>query len=89
MGDLNGHAARPAGLVRVDLSIPDFIEAAADQLAQRVGHLDALINNSAVFDQTLREPVFTDDGHELFWVTNQLGPLPAHRRAQPTARRRG
>ncbi|MEV0630965.1 SDR family NAD(P)-dependent oxidoreductase [Nonomuraea wenchangensis] len=75
LADINAHAMHPASLIRVDLSVPDSIEAAADQLAQTVGHLDVLINNSAVFDQTLREPVFTADGHELFWATNHLGPF--------------
>jgi NAD(P)-dependent dehydrogenase (short-subunit alcohol dehydrogenase family) len=34
-----------------------------------------LINNAAVFDQTMRTPAFTAAGHELFWATNHLGPF--------------
>ncbi|MFG3441297.1 SDR family NAD(P)-dependent oxidoreductase [Nonomuraea sp. NPDC047897] len=80
LADINAHAPHPATLIHADLSMPDSVKAAADQLAQSVGHLDVLINNAAVFDQTLREPRFTADGHELFWATNHLGPflLTAH-----------
>ncbi|MFI7617626.1 SDR family NAD(P)-dependent oxidoreductase [Nonomuraea terrae] len=83
LADINAHAVHPAGLIQADLSTPDSIEAAADQLAQTVGHLDVLINNSAVFDQTLREPHFTATGHELFWATNHLGPFLLTARLSP------
>ncbi|MEU8403471.1 SDR family NAD(P)-dependent oxidoreductase [Nonomuraea sp. NPDC048892] len=80
LADINAHAAHPATLIHADLSIPGSIKAAADQLTHTVGHLDVLINNAAVFDQTIQEPRFTADGHELFWATNHLGPflLTAH-----------
>lgn len=83
LADINAHAVHPASLIQADLSIPDSIEAAANRLAQTVGHLDVLINNSAVFDQTIREPVFTADGHELFWATNHLGPFLLTARLSP------
>ncbi|PZG15629.1 SDR family NAD(P)-dependent oxidoreductase [Nonomuraea aridisoli] len=83
LADINAHAVHPADLILVDLSMPDSIEAAADRLAQTVGHLDVLINNSAVFDQTLRDPHFTADGHELFWATNHLGPFLLTARLSP------
>ncbi|MFI6744361.1 SDR family NAD(P)-dependent oxidoreductase [Nonomuraea sp. NPDC050451] len=75
LADINARAAHPATLVQADLSIPDSIHAAADQVARTVGHLDVLINNAAVFDQTVRKPVFTPEGHELFWATDHLGPF--------------
>ncbi|TDD02845.1 SDR family NAD(P)-dependent oxidoreductase [Nonomuraea deserti] len=80
LADINAHAAHPADLIQADLSAPGSIKAAAEQLAETTGHLDVLINNSAVFDQTLRTPLFTADGHELFWAVNHLGPflLTAH-----------
>ncbi|MGP3934056.1 SDR family NAD(P)-dependent oxidoreductase [Nonomuraea sp. KM88] len=75
LADINARAAHPADLVQADLSAPASIEAAAEQLARTAGRLDVLINNAAVFDQTLRAPQFAVDGHELFWTTNHLGPF--------------
>ncbi|WP_219499019.1 SDR family NAD(P)-dependent oxidoreductase [Nonomuraea ceibae] len=83
LAEINAHAAHPATLVQADLSSPDSIEAAADQLTRTAGHLDVLVNNAAVFDQTLREPRFTADGHELFWATNHLGPFLLTARLSP------
>ncbi len=75
LDDINAHASVPATLVRADLSVPDSIDAAADEIIQKAGRLDVLINNAAVFDQSMRAPVFTAEGHELFWATNHLGPF--------------
>ncbi|RBQ11638.1 short-chain dehydrogenase [Spongiactinospora rosea] len=83
LADINAQAVHPADLVQADLSIPGSIHAAADHIAQAAGHLDVLINNSAVFDQTLRQPVFTPEGHELFWATNHLGPFLLTARLSP------
>ncbi|MFI7440606.1 SDR family NAD(P)-dependent oxidoreductase [Nonomuraea indica] len=62
-------------LVAVDLADPASVDAAAAAVAARVERLDVLINNAAVFDQTVREAVITPAGHELFWATNHLGPF--------------
>ncbi|MFI0425248.1 SDR family NAD(P)-dependent oxidoreductase [Spongiactinospora sp. 9N601] len=83
LADINAHAVHPADLIQADLSIPGSIHAAADRVAQTTGHLDVLINNSAVFDQTLRKPHFTPEGHELFWATNHLGPFLLTARLSP------
>jgi NAD(P)-dependent dehydrogenase (short-subunit alcohol dehydrogenase family) len=83
LADVNAHAVHPAVLVQVDLSEPDSVHAAADRLARTVDHLDVLVNNAAVFDQTLREPSFTAAGHELFWATNHLGPFLLTARLSP------
>ncbi|GAB3706969.1 SDR family NAD(P)-dependent oxidoreductase [Nocardiopsis oceani] len=71
---INSRAKSPARLVVTDLADPESIQAAADKLTSELDHLDVLINNAAVFDQTMRAPRFTSDGHELFWATNHLGP---------------
>lgn len=71
---VNSRAAVPARLVVTDLADPASVRAAAAQLTAGLDHLDVLIHNAAVFDQTVRAPRFTADGHELFWATNHLGP---------------
>ncbi|MFI6507258.1 SDR family NAD(P)-dependent oxidoreductase [Streptosporangium sp. NPDC050855] len=80
---INAGAAHPAVLVMTDLSDPASIDAAAEKIAGEVGHLDVLINNAAVFDQTMRTPAFTTSGHELFWTTNHLGPFQLTARLSP------
>ncbi|MGS2644445.1 SDR family NAD(P)-dependent oxidoreductase [Streptosporangium sp. LJ11] len=77
---INAGAAHPATLVMADLSSPESVVAAADHISRQTDHLDVLINNAAVFDQSMRRPAFTASGHELFWATNHLGPfqLTAH-----------
>lgn len=71
---VNVRAAVPARLVVTDLSDPASVEAAARDLGATLDRLDVLINNAAIFDQTMRAPRYTPDGHELFWATDHLGP---------------
>lgn len=75
VADVNTRAPIPATFVRADLSDLDSVDAAADEIINKVGRLDVLINNAAVFDQSMRKPAFTAQGHELFWATNHLGPF--------------
>ncbi|MEV4250931.1 SDR family NAD(P)-dependent oxidoreductase [Streptosporangium canum] len=76
-------AAQPATLIVTDLSDPASVDAAADRILDETGHLDVLINNAAVFDQTIRTPAYTASGHELFWATNHLGPFRLTARLSP------
>ncbi|WP_193103510.1 SDR family NAD(P)-dependent oxidoreductase [Brachybacterium sp. FME24] len=80
---INAHARHPATLVVADLSDPGSIDAAAGRISQEFGHLDVLINNAAIFEQTLRRPTCTAAGHELFWATNHLGPFHLTARLSP------
>ena len=73
-------------LIQLDLSSGASIRRAADAVVQG-GALDALINNAAVFDLTMREPRITEDGHELFWATNHLGPTEFTARVSPALAR--
>jgi len=66
----------------LDLASRRSIRAAADQLVGE-GRLDGLINNAAIFDQTVRAIRTTTDGHELFWATNHLGPTELTARLTP------
>ncbi|MER7011122.1 SDR family NAD(P)-dependent oxidoreductase [Saccharopolyspora sp. NPDC000359] len=72
---INRGVARPARMVPVDLADLGSVRTAAATVRREFDHLDALINNAALFDQTLRQPVRSRDGHELFWATNHLGPF--------------
>ncbi len=60
-------------VVETDLASSASIRSAAQQIVA-AGPLDALVNNAAVFDQSVRTARVSADGHELFWATNHLGP---------------
>lgn len=60
-------------LVQLDLSSSDSVRSAAEAVGDEP--LDALINNAAIFDQTIRTIRRNAGGHELFWATNHLGPF--------------
>lgn len=68
--------------VELDLAASASIRRAAAQIV-RAGPLDALINNAAVLDLTVRTPQVSADGHELFWATNHLGPTELTARLSP------
>lgn len=57
-----------------DMADPESITALAERLRVRHEHVDALINNAAVFDQTATHSL-TRHGHEQVWATNHLGPF--------------
>jgi NAD(P)-dependent dehydrogenase (short-subunit alcohol dehydrogenase family) len=57
-------------LVRIDLASLDSVEDAAEEIADRAGHLDILVNNAGVMAP---EPDLTADGFELQLGTNHLG----------------
>jgi NAD(P)-dependent dehydrogenase (short-subunit alcohol dehydrogenase family) len=57
-------------LVRIDLASLDSVEDAAEEIADRAGHLDILVNNAGVMAPT---PDVTADGFELQLGTNHLG----------------
>lgn len=69
-------------LMVVDLASSASIRAAAQQIVSR-GPLDVLINNAAIFDQSVRTARTSSDGHELFWATNHLGPTELTARVSP------
>lgn len=72
---INRRAERPARLVVADLADQHSIHRAATELTERLDQLDVLVNNAAVFDHNIRQARFTENGHELFWATNHLGPF--------------
>lgn len=68
--------------VELDLTRSGSIRRAATRIVA-AGRLDALINNAAVFDQSVRTARTSADEHELFWATNHLGPLELAARVSP------
>jgi NAD(P)-dependent dehydrogenase (short-subunit alcohol dehydrogenase family) len=58
--------------VPVDLSLLSSVRAAAREIAQTVGHVDALLNVAAIFSREYRK---TKEGFEVMLATNHLGPF--------------
>jgi NAD(P)-dependent dehydrogenase (short-subunit alcohol dehydrogenase family) len=75
-----GEAARAlvgdeSHLFIADMGDLDAVRALAAEIVERFEVVDALINNAAVFDLAVDEPVFTAQGHEKVWAVNHLGPF--------------
>jgi retinol dehydrogenase-14 len=75
-----GEAARAlvgdeSHLFIADMGDLDAVRALAAEIVERFEAVDALINNAAVFDLAVDEPVFTAQGHEKVWAVNHLGPF--------------
>jgi NAD(P)-dependent dehydrogenase (short-subunit alcohol dehydrogenase family) len=64
-----------AELMLVDLSLQSSIRALAEAFLTRYDRLDVLIHNAAVFDISQKQARFTEEGVELFWATNHIGPV--------------
>lgn len=62
-------------LMRCDLSSQKSIRRFVEDFKRRHGRLDVLINNAANFDHRLRRPALTEDGVEVIFATNHLGPF--------------
>src|SRR5215469_5962071 len=64
--------AATVDLLVLDLSVQRLVRSAVREFESRYGHLDALINNAAVFQ---RQRMLTADGYETMFATNHLGPF--------------
>lgn len=62
-------------LMLVDLSLQSSIRAFAEEFLSRYDRLDVLIHNAAIFDITQKKAVYTAEGIESVWATNQVGPV--------------
>ncbi len=62
-------------LIECDPSSQKSIRACADKFKKKYPKLDVLINNVANFDLSLARPVLTEDGRELIFAMNYLGPF--------------
>jgi NAD(P)-dependent dehydrogenase (short-subunit alcohol dehydrogenase family) len=58
-----------------DVSEQNSIRAFVQNFTRKYERLDALINNAANFDQTMKQPRLTSDGIETIFATNHLGPF--------------
>jgi NAD(P)-dependent dehydrogenase (short-subunit alcohol dehydrogenase family) len=70
-------------LMTVDMSLQSSIHELADAFLAKYDRLDALIHNAAIFDITQKEAVYTEEGVELFWATNHVGPVLLTQRLMP------
>ena len=67
--------SKSVDLMVCDLSSQRSIREFAAEFKAKHGRLHVLINNAANFDQSLRNPVITEDGVETIFATNHLGPF--------------
>ena len=62
-------------LMIVDMSLKASIKPFAEEFLAKYAVLDVLIHNAAAFDIRQKERKLTDEGVELIWATNQVGPV--------------
>jgi NAD(P)-dependent dehydrogenase (short-subunit alcohol dehydrogenase family) len=62
-------------VMKCDLSSQQSIRQFAADFTAKYPRLDVLINNAANFDHTLKQPTLTEDGVEVIFATNHLGPF--------------
>lgn len=60
-------------LMQVDMASQASIHRFVDEFKNQHQQLDVLIHNAANFDQTLKQPVLTEDGVETIFATNHIG----------------
>jgi NAD(P)-dependent dehydrogenase (short-subunit alcohol dehydrogenase family) len=62
-------------VMNCDLSSQKSIRQFVADFTAKYPRLDVLINNAANFDHTLKRPTLTEDGVEVIFATNHLGPF--------------
>lgn len=62
-------------LMLCDLSLQKSIRNLVKEFKEKYDHLHVLINNAANFDYRLKKPVLTEEGIEVIFATNHLGPF--------------
>lgn len=62
-------------LLLMDLSSIRSIYAACDEFRTNHDHLDCLIHNAADFDVRRKFPECSEDGIEIIWAVNHIGPV--------------
>jgi NAD(P)-dependent dehydrogenase (short-subunit alcohol dehydrogenase family) len=74
--DIITQTGNPAvDLLACDLSSQAAIRSFAAEFTRRYKRLDVLINNAANFDHRLKQATLTDEGTEVVFATNHLGPF--------------
>jgi NAD(P)-dependent dehydrogenase (short-subunit alcohol dehydrogenase family) len=66
---------RSAEFIEIDVTNPESIQAAARAVASRVDHLDVLVNNAGILDDTKGIDELDDDTFLQTLATNTLGPI--------------
>lgn len=62
-------------LMIVDMSLQSSIRAFAESFLAQYAVLDVLLHNAAAFDIRQKERKMTEEGIELLWATNHIGPV--------------
>lgn len=62
-------------LLLCDLSLQKSIRNCVANFKDNYDHLQVLINNAANFDSTLKTPTLTEEGIEVIFATNHVGPF--------------
>jgi NAD(P)-dependent dehydrogenase (short-subunit alcohol dehydrogenase family) len=62
-------------VMKCDLSSQQSIRQFVADFTAKYPRLDVLINNAANFDHTLKQPALTENGAEVIFATNHLGPF--------------
>ncbi len=62
-------------LMLCDLSLQKSVRNLVKEFKESYNQLHVLINNAANFDYTLKKPQLTEDGVEVIFATNHLGPF--------------
>lgn len=62
-------------LIQLDMSSQESIRQFVDEFNKSYDRLDVLIHNAANFDHTLKKAVYTNEGFEIVFATNHLGPF--------------
>lgn len=71
---INSTGSSSVHLMQVDMASCASIRTFSAAVVERFGRLDALINNAANFDISVRVPHLTENGAEEIFSTNHLGP---------------
>jgi NAD(P)-dependent dehydrogenase (short-subunit alcohol dehydrogenase family) len=61
--------------MKIDLGSQASIKEFAETYSANFDRLDVLIHNAANFDLTMKSPIITEDGIELIFATNHVGPF--------------
>ncbi|GEK91121.1 SDR family NAD(P)-dependent oxidoreductase [Alkalibacterium kapii] len=60
------------GIIECDLSVLDSVKQAAENIKNKVNHIDCLVNNAGIVSTTHKKSA---DGYELMMATNYIGPF--------------
>ena len=75
LAEVKAESGSEVDLLLCDLSLQKSIRTLARNFKESYDRLDVLIHNAANFDYKLKKPALTEDGVEVIFATNHLGPF--------------